>query len=66
MEFISNCSLYSWLYPEDLQSRSSLTLIHGLNIAIDVASAMDYLHHDCDPPVVHCDLKPGKVLLDDE
>ncbi|RVW85013.1 putative LRR receptor-like serine/threonine-protein kinase [Vitis vinifera] len=66
MEFMSNGSLYNWLNPEDSQSRSSLTLIQRLNIAIDVASAMDYLHHDCDPPIVHCDLKPGNVLLDDD
>ncbi|GKV48218.1 hypothetical protein SLEP1_g55044 [Rubroshorea leprosula] len=28
------------------------------------ASAMDYLHNDCNPPVVHCDLKPenGKSI----
>ncbi|KAJ1381002.1 Serine/threonine-protein kinase, active site [Sesbania bispinosa] len=37
-----------------------------INIAIDVASAMDYLHHDCDPPIVHCDLKPVNVLLDED
>ncbi|WKA10445.1 hypothetical protein VitviT2T_028015 [Vitis vinifera] len=66
MEFMSNGSLHNWLYPEDSQSRSSLSLIQRLNIAIDIASAMDYLHHDCDPPVVHCDLKPGNVLLDDD
>ncbi|RVW32542.1 LRR receptor-like serine/threonine-protein kinase EFR [Vitis vinifera] len=65
MEFMSNGSLEKWLYPEDTNSRLALTLIQRLNIAIDVASALNYLHHDCDPPVVHCDLKPANVLLDD-
>lgn len=65
MEFMSNGSLDEWLYPEK-ESRLSLSLIQRLNIAIDVAMAMDYLHHDCDPPVAHCDLKPSNVLLDDE
>lgn len=66
MEFMSNSSIDKWLYPEDNESGLSLNLTERLNIAIDVASAVDYLHHDCDPPVVHCDLKPGNVLLDDD
>ncbi|KAF5467075.1 hypothetical protein F2P56_016937 [Juglans regia] len=37
-----------------------------LNIAIDVASALEYLHYNCETPIVHCDLKPSNVLLDDE
>ncbi|XP_058781423.1 probable LRR receptor-like serine/threonine-protein kinase At3g47570 [Vicia villosa] len=66
MHFIPNGNLEMSLYPEDLESGSSLTLLQRLNIAIDVASAMDYLHHDCDPPIVHCDLKPLNVLLDED
>uniref|UniRef100_A0A2N9HWF3 non-specific serine/threonine protein kinase n=1 Tax=Fagus sylvatica TaxID=28930 RepID=A0A2N9HWF3_FAGSY len=59
MEFMSNGNLDKWLYPEDVECGLTLSLTQRLNIAIDVASALDYLHHDCDPPVVHCDLKPG-------
>ncbi|KAM4108612.1 hypothetical protein ACB094_03G057800 [Castanea mollissima] len=66
MEFMSNGNLDKWLYPEDVECGSTLTLTQRLNIAIVVATALDYLHHDCDPPVVHCDLKPGNVLLDED
>ncbi|GMY21065.1 probable LRR receptor-like serine/threonine-protein kinase At3g47570 [Fagus crenata] len=66
MEFMSNGNLDKWLYPEDVECGLNLSLTQRLNIAIDVASALDYLHHDCDPPVVHCDLKPGNVLLDED
>ncbi|XP_030958703.1 probable LRR receptor-like serine/threonine-protein kinase At3g47570 [Quercus lobata] len=66
MEFMSIGNLDKWLYPEDVECGSTLTLTQRLNIAIDVASALDHLHHDFDPPVVHCDLKPGNVLLDED
>ncbi|TKY74030.1 LRR receptor serine/threonine-protein kinase [Spatholobus suberectus] len=65
MQFMPSGNLGASLYREDDESGSSLTLLQRLNIAIDVASAMDYLHHDCNPPVVHCDLKPVNVLLDE-
>ena len=35
-----------------------------VNIALDVAGALDYLHHHGQVPIVHCDLKPSNVLLD--
>ena len=43
-----------------------MNLIQRLSISIDVASALDYLHHGCQMPVVHGDLKPSNVLLDSD
>ena len=37
-----------------------------LDIAIDVAHAMEYLHHDCFVQIVHYDLKPNNILLDED
>ena len=44
----------------------NLNLLQQLNIAIDIAHALEYLHHHCHTPIVHCDLKPSNVLLNDE
>ncbi|RVW22771.1 Receptor kinase-like protein Xa21 [Vitis vinifera] len=62
LEFMPNGSLERWLYSHNY----CLDLIQRLNIMIDVASALEYLHHDYSNPVVHCDLKPNNVLLDED
>ncbi|XP_038994374.1 probable LRR receptor-like serine/threonine-protein kinase At3g47570 isoform X1 [Hibiscus syriacus] len=66
LELLPNGSLETWLHPSSTELHNSpiLNLIQRLNIAIDVASALDYLHSQFDKPVVHCDLKPSNVLLD--
>jgi len=70
-DFMVNGSLEDWLHPtakqdETHQERRKLNLFQRMNIAIDVASALEYLHYHCQTPVLHCDLKPSNVLLDNE
>ncbi|TQD79497.1 hypothetical protein C1H46_034961 [Malus baccata] len=67
-EFMPNGSLDSWLHPRDEEQSPSkrLNFMQRLNIAIDVASALDYLHNHCETSIVHCDLKPSNVLLDED
>ncbi|KAH9318907.1 hypothetical protein KI387_020676 [Taxus chinensis] len=67
LPFASNGSLEKHLHPDrDELDCCELGLSERLKIALDVAHGMEYLHHDCSPQVVHCDLKPGNVLLDSD
>nr|XP_029117783.1 probable LRR receptor-like serine/threonine-protein kinase At3g47570 [Elaeis guineensis] len=66
LEFMENGSLEQGLHPnvnERILMRI-LNLEQRVSIAIDVASALDYLHHHSPVPIVHCDLKPSNILLD--
>ncbi|KAL3500492.1 hypothetical protein ACH5RR_039585 [Cinchona calisaya] len=64
-EFMENGNLDSWLHPETAETTGSrnLNLLQRLNIAIEIASAVHYLHNQCEVPIVHCDLKPSNILL---
>ncbi|XP_078177531.1 receptor kinase-like protein Xa21 [Carex rostrata] len=68
-EYMPNGSLDEWIHPSSSLNLSSkrLSLIQRLNIAIDIASALEYLHHhQNNMPIVHCDLKPSNILLDSD
>ncbi|PQQ00537.1 putative LRR receptor-like serine/threonine-protein kinase [Prunus yedoensis var. nudiflora] len=64
LQYMPNGSLDKWLYSQN----SPLNILQRLNIMIDVASALEYLHHchDFSEQVVHCDVKPSNILLDDD
>ncbi|KAK3442621.1 hypothetical protein EUGRSUZ_B02903 [Eucalyptus grandis] len=66
-DFKENGSLEDWLHPDLAPNgtpRHRLSFVQRLNIAFDVACAVDYLHHQCQTVVIHCDLKPSNILLD--
>lgn len=61
LEYMRNGSLEKCLYSNNC----ILDILQRLNIMIDVASALEYLHFGYSTPVVHCDLKPINVLVDE-
>ncbi|XP_047091786.1 receptor kinase-like protein Xa21 [Lolium rigidum] len=67
-EFMPNGNLDQWLHSHLLEdgSHEVLSLIQRIDIAIDVASALEYLHNYKPVPIVHCDLKPSNILLDND
>ncbi|KAF5736609.1 LRR receptor-like serine/threonine-protein kinase [Tripterygium wilfordii] len=62
LELMPNGSLQKWLYSHNL----FLDVVQRLNIMEDVASALEYLHQGYSTPIVHCDLKPSNILLDED
>nr|GMC75719.1 probable LRR receptor-like serine/threonine-protein kinase At1g74360 [Ipomoea batatas] len=47
-----------------ITDRVSLPWKNRLNIAIDIARALVFLHHECYPGIIHRDVKASNVLLD--
>ncbi|XP_057448807.1 probable LRR receptor-like serine/threonine-protein kinase At3g47570 [Lotus japonicus] len=67
-EYMKNGSLEQWLHPRrgSVELHEPLDLEQRLSIIIDVAYALHYLHQECEQVVLHCDIKPSNVLLDDD
>ncbi|XP_070675752.1 probable LRR receptor-like serine/threonine-protein kinase At3g47570 [Malus domestica] len=62
LQLMPNGSLEKWLYSPN----RSMTILQRLDIMKDVALALEYLHHGYSIPIVHCDVKPSNILLDDD
>ncbi|KAM1508055.1 hypothetical protein ACFX10_017420 [Malus domestica] len=65
LPLMSNGSLESHLYPSH-GLKDQLNLIQLVSICSDVAEGVAYLHHHSPVRVVHCDLKPSNILLDED
>ncbi|XP_056695256.1 uncharacterized protein [Spinacia oleracea] len=62
-EFITNGTLYDHLV--DAVKASILTWNTRLNIALEVANVLSYLHTTISTPIIHRDMKSMNILLDD-
>ncbi|XP_020524531.1 probable receptor-like protein kinase At1g49730 isoform X1 [Amborella trichopoda] len=60
-EHMENGSLKDHLHSS---GKASLGWRTRIQIAIDVANALEYLHFYCDPPLCHRDIKSSNILLD--
>ncbi|KAG0591502.1 hypothetical protein KC19_1G179700 [Ceratodon purpureus] len=65
-EYCENGSLKEHLHgahPEPGQVKLALTWRKRLQIALDVATGLEYLHSYCEPPLCHRDIKSSNILL---
>jgi tetratricopeptide (TPR) repeat protein len=58
-EYMSNSSLDKWLLNDNL-----LDWDKRMCIIIGIAQGLAYLHHECNPTIVHLDINPQNILLD--
>ncbi|KAJ3679292.1 hypothetical protein LUZ60_017303 [Juncus effusus] len=62
-DFMPKGNLEIWLHRDE---GPFLSFIERLNITVNLVDAIDYLHNNCKPSIIHCDLKPSNILLDDD
>ncbi|KAL7240400.1 hypothetical protein ACSBR2_006117 [Camellia fascicularis] len=61
-EYMPNKSLGDLLHKGEVSVSLGLTRLH--EISIGVAHGLEYLHNGCDSRILHLDIKPQNVLLD--
>nr|XP_043620294.1 G-type lectin S-receptor-like serine/threonine-protein kinase SD2-5 [Erigeron canadensis] len=62
-EFMGNGSLERWIYHGD--GEHMLEWAYRKKIILDIAKGLAYLHEDCRQKIIHLDIKPQNILLDD-
>ncbi|XP_073111397.1 wall-associated receptor kinase 2-like isoform X2 [Elaeis guineensis] len=62
-EFVSNGTLFQLIH--DRKRTSHISLDTRLEIALQSAEALAYLHSSASPPILHGDVKSSNILLDD-
>ncbi|KAI9078572.1 hypothetical protein K1719_039510 [Acacia pycnantha] len=67
-EYMSNGSIDKYIQKQNDPSKINLQLTSKAiyNIAISVARGLEYLHRGCNTRILHLDIKPHNILLDDD
>ncbi|XP_054806267.1 G-type lectin S-receptor-like serine/threonine-protein kinase LECRK1 [Prosopis cineraria] len=60
-EYMSNGSLADFLFKAEMH----LSWRERVKIAFDVARGVLYLHEECEVCIVHCNIKPQNILMDE-
>ncbi|XXG53964.1 hypothetical protein AAC387_Pa03g1967 [Persea americana] len=64
-EYMPNGSLDRYIYGEKPRSMNPLGWDKLYKIALEIARGLEYLHVRCSTRILHLDIKPHNILLDD-
>jgi len=66
-EYMSNGSLDKWIFPSYSRPDDGMLLEWPtrFQIAIAIAQGIAYFHEQCKNRIIHCDIKPENILLDE-
>ncbi|XP_027342898.1 probable LRR receptor-like serine/threonine-protein kinase At1g05700 [Abrus precatorius] len=62
-EYMANGDLAKHLSDKN---ENTLSWNQRIQIAVDAAEGLEYLHHGCNPPIVHRDVKSKNILLNEK
>ena len=65
-EYMPNGSLERYAFSTSMSSENSLSWEKLFDIAIGIARGLEYLHRGCNTRIVHFDIKPHNILLDQD
>ncbi|KAJ1284869.1 hypothetical protein BS78_03G238300, partial [Paspalum vaginatum] len=65
-EFMPNGSLERYAFSSIMNNEDTLNWEKLFDIAIGIARGLEYLHQGCNTSIVHFDIKPHNILLDQE
>nr|XP_043612797.1 G-type lectin S-receptor-like serine/threonine-protein kinase LECRK1 [Erigeron canadensis] len=63
-EYMTNGSLADILF-EPKEGKSKPCWMERIQIAVDIARGILYLHEECETAIIHCDIKPQNILMDE-
>ncbi|XP_059298853.1 G-type lectin S-receptor-like serine/threonine-protein kinase At5g24080 isoform X1 [Lycium ferocissimum] len=64
-EYMKNGSLDKWIFHSISTRNRLLDWASRFRIAVDTAQGIAYFHEQCRNRIIHCDIKPENILLDE-
>jgi serine/threonine protein kinase len=65
-EYTPNGSLERYAFKSDMKDENTLSWEKLFDVATGTARGLEYLHRGCSTPIVHFDIKPHNILLDQD